>query len=104
MAELNTATKSDGEVLMDEIIYGKKGTKQQANPSDGDDLTQEILYGKRKTKIEGEHPATKSNGDELMDEILYGKKKPKNTSEKETESEDAPKKSKKFDRDDYFGL
>jgi len=90
--------------LMDEILYGKKGTKQQVNPSDGDDLTEEILYGKRKTKIDGEPGARNTESDELMDEILYGKKKPKNTSEKEPGSEDAPKKSKKFDRDDYFGL
>lgn len=76
MAELNnTATKSDGEVLMDEIIYGK-----------------------RKTKIEGEPAATKTDGEELMDEILYGKKKAT------TATTDEPPKKKGFNRDDYFGI
>ena len=103
MTDTEPKTKSSGEELMDEILYGKKSKKtvEVKQTDDEGDLTNEILYGKTTKPVEGSFPSTE--GDELMDEILYGKKSKKTPAVAAKEGTEEPKK-KGFKREDYFGL
>jgi hypothetical protein len=96
--------------LVNEVMYGKKKAKEEiASTPKGvkdkdDDLELEILTGKKikPAKVTKLSKEDQEDVDTITELFGNGKKKPKTESASENGSEKKP--TKKFDREEYFGL